>query len=765
MSSLFLVGHTGSVNRGCEAIIRSTVELFNNAGIENIYVASDNIIDDRKVYLDRYCNIIPNNNPISLKKIVAKGLDKVFKKKEPNEYLHYKDVFKKVKNGDIVLIVGGDTYCYSRPVSCYVAHKMAKKRGAKTVFWGCSIEEDLITDEMLRDLKRYDLICVREISSYDTLINNGIQPEKVIRISDPAFHLPVAYTSYPRILDEKNTVGINISPIIFENKNMKEYFIDLMRYIISDTNFNILLIPHVYKDGKEDSRVIDDIYNEFENEERINVISDCLSCTQIKYIISKCRLFIGARTHSTIAAYSSGVPTLVVGYSVKSRGIATDLFGKYDGYTIMYDKITKSDELINAFKNIAENETQIREILEKNLPDYKKMTVEAVDKIKNMGSWNLEKSVFTDKINCSGCGACYEICPVKCITMKKDNEGFLYPEVNSKECINCRRCESVCHYKNKPQTKQIDNVYAVYSKDKNVLNNSSSGGVFYHLAKEILKQDGVVFGACFNENFKVVHSYTNNEAELSRFMGSKYVQSDVGNSFNQVKVFLNNGKKVLFSGTPCQINGLISYLGKDYENLITLDFICHGVPSPDAWSKYLEEIKKKYNSQIKSISFRDKTYGWKVFSMKIVFENGEEYIRKVNEDEYLRHFLTDISLRQSCNSCNAKGIKRASDITVADFWGIENVKILNDDDNGVSVLITRSKKAEELFALIKNELVFKESDIETVIKLNPSIINSVCMNSLRERFFKTLNKNGFYSAYEKYCSLKIGAKIRRKLKR
>lgn len=370
---------------------------------------------------------------------------------------------------------------------------------------------------------------------------------------------------------------------------------------------------------------------------------------------------------------------------------------------------------------------------------------------------------ITDKTKCSGCYACVSACPKGCISMKRDEDGFLYPSVEESVCVNCGACDKVCYYNGQPSIKTVDRVIAAANKNEEIRGSSSSGGVFYSLAKSVIEDNGVVFGAAFDESFNVLHKSIERVEDISQLQGSKYVQSDIGECFVQVKDYLKGGRKVLFTGTPCQVSGLLSYLRDDRENLLTMDFICHGVPSPMVWRKYLDEMIEKYRSNIKNVSFRSKEKGWKTYSMRIEFENGSVYSSKINDDPYLRSFIMDIHLRQSCNDCKAKGCDRPADITVADFWGIGKVNEQMNDDKGVSVIIVRGEKAKVAIAMMENEFEHFESDIDTVKKLNPSILRSVHVNKLRGKFFKAVRKRGFFKAYHSYCDMSFVAKVHRKL--
>ena len=305
---------------------------------------------------------------------------------------------------------------------------------------------------------------------------------------------------------------------------------------------------------------------------------------------------------------------------------------------------------------------------------------------------------IVDKKGCTGCWGCANICPKFCITMKKNKEGFDYPIVNEDNCIKCKKCINVCPILHKEEIENNPVAYACFNKNEEVRTESSSGGIFTLIATNVIKDNGVVFGARFNDLFEVEHGYVESVEYIKAFRGSKYVQSKIGYTFTEVKKFLENGRKVLFSGTPCQIGGLKSFLGKDYENLICIDIICHGVPSPLVWKKYKNEISS--GKKITDVSFRDKTYGWKDYSFRMDFEDGTSYFEKGSENKYIRGFIGDIYLRNSCYQCKFKTLHRQSDLTLADFWGIENINADMDDRKGTSFIIVNSKKGNQILQKI-----------------------------------------------------------------
>lgn len=368
-----------------------------------------------------------------------------------------------------------------------------------------------------------------------------------------------------------------------------------------------------------------------------------------------------------------------------------------------------------------------------------------------------------NKKDCCGCFACVNSCPKSCIEMLSDNEGFLYPTVDKDKCVDCGLCEKVCPIINKPEMPENkQTALAVINKDETIRLNSSSGGVFSLLASSIIENGGVVFGAALSEDCKSVsHIAVRTLQEIEVLRGSKYVQSKIGSTYKEVKTFLENGKKVLFSGTPCQIWGLYAFLNKEYENLYTCDFVCHGVPSPLVWEKYVKFREGKSSSETSQVFFRNKKSGWKTYSMQFEFQNGVRYAQKNTDDLYLRGFVADLYLRPSCYDCKFKGINRPSNITLADFWGVEKVCPEMYDNKGTSLLILNSDKGKKLFGLISKSTVNKEVDLNTAISFNSAAIKSVAIPKKREDFFADLNNIPAKRVFHKYCKPTAKQKMRR----
>ena len=347
-----------------------------------------------------------------------------------------------------------------------------------------------------------------------------------------------------------------------------------------------------------------------------------------------------------------------------------------------------------------------------------------------------------EKVDCCGCTACFAVCPVSCISMETDHEGFDYPAVDQEKCIHCGKCLKVCPVPNQVKNPEEPEVYACYNKDEETRLKSSSGGIFSLLAENILNQQGVVFGAKFNENFDVVHDYTETIEGLVSFRGSKYVQSRMGDCYQQAKRFLESGRYVLFSGTPCQIAGLKKFLTKDYSNLLAVDLICHGVPSPMVFQIYKEGLEKQYQSTINSFSFRNKEHGWEKFYNVVVVGTHCDS-SPFHQNIYMKGFLCDLYLRPSCHKCAAKNFQSGSDITLADYWGVTKVHPTFDDDRGISAVIINSTLGSAIFDVIKSDLMVLKSQLSHIIKYNSPLIQSVEAHPKRCYFFENFEKIPF----------------------
>lgn len=360
---------------------------------------------------------------------------------------------------------------------------------------------------------------------------------------------------------------------------------------------------------------------------------------------------------------------------------------------------------------------------------------------------------ITEKKNCCGCTACAAVCPKECISMREDAEGFLYPAVNKTTCINCGACEKVCPILHVKQERKFEQeAYIVQNKDQKVLRESTAGGAFTAIAKYALRHGGVVFGVELSNQLVAHHIYVETEKDLARFRNSKYVQSDVGgDTFRQVKSFLNQGRLVCFSGTPCQIEGLKSYLKRDYENLITVDVVCRAVPSPLIFRKYVEYQEQKLADHIQTVRFRDKHYGYKYSTMNVITDkNKGNYHQGVESDPWLRAFFSNICDRPSCHACHFRKQHRVSDFTIWDCFHAGRFSKKLDNDKGATRILVHSEKGKRIFDAIKEDFSYIQTEPEAIVAGAKEMKESVAANPRREDFFMDANRMDGVQLFQKY---------------
>lgn len=355
------------------------------------------------------------------------------------------------------------------------------------------------------------------------------------------------------------------------------------------------------------------------------------------------------------------------------------------------------------------------------------------------------------KENCVGCTACSQICPKRCITMQADEEGFQYPSVDTRQCIECGQCKTVCPTLHGSNGNMPQKVYAEKNRNEKIRTTSSSGGVFYELAKKFIENGGMVYGCAFDKNMIARHIGASTVAELDGLRNSKYVQSDLGDILSEVKKHLTAGDKVLFSGTPCQVAGLRNYLGKDYEHLYVVDVLCHGVPSPKLFADYLDDLSKQYgNGNPISVNFRNKKRGWKRLHMEVCFDNGKCHFVYSGFDRYEGLFLSNLSLRNCCYTCKFARAERLGDITLGDFWGIGKKYPKWDDDKGISVVMVNTSKGLNIFKDSETLFESKEEEFDTVRSGQRTLYAPTQKNPNRDEFYKLYTQTGFRSAADKY---------------
>lgn len=344
-----------------------------------------------------------------------------------------------------------------------------------------------------------------------------------------------------------------------------------------------------------------------------------------------------------------------------------------------------------------------------------------------------------DKQNCCGCSSCVQRCPKHCVSMQEDQEGFLYPHFNSETCIDCGLCEKVCPMIN-PFIEQLPKkTLAVINKNEMIRKESSSGGAFSLIAEKVIKAGGVVFGARFDEQWQVILDYTDSEEGITAFRGSKYVQAKNNEAYKMCESFLKEGRDVLFTGTPCHISGLKHFLRKEYDNLLLVDIVCHGVPSYIVWKTYLDVLDKS-SKGITSVNMRDKSRGWKQYSYKIMGEEGSLFDDYASKSLYLQGFARNYYLRPSCYNCKSKNGRSHSDLTLADFWGIEKIDDAFNDDKGTSAVLVNTDKGLSFLASL--DMKSKEFPFDSFASLNPSFSKSTSESPFRKYFWKEFEHQG-----------------------
>lgn len=355
-----------------------------------------------------------------------------------------------------------------------------------------------------------------------------------------------------------------------------------------------------------------------------------------------------------------------------------------------------------------------------------------------------------DKKDCCGCEACEQICPKQAIIMDSDFEGFLYPKIVDEKCIDCNLCRKVCPISNKVDNHMLDErkVFSIHANDEVLLDKSASGGAFSIITEAFCDKNYVIFGVRYDEEFNVYHDYVESIGEIYKFRKSKYVQSNINNSYKEVLQFLKENKKVIFSGTPCQIAGLKKFLRKEYENLLCVDIVCHGVPSKKVWNKYLEYIESKYNSKINNINFRHKiklSSKYNSKNIKIVLKNGKEIVEDSYKNLYLRGFQNELLFRPSCEVCKFANPIRYADITIADCWGIENIDSTIDVHKGESMIVINTKKGMYIWNKISESSSISklELNLEFAIKSNTQFREPTKVHKNRDNFYKNLDNIAF----------------------
>lgn len=364
--------------------------------------------------------------------------------------------------------------------------------------------------------------------------------------------------------------------------------------------------------------------------------------------------------------------------------------------------------------------------------------------------------LFEKKDKCCACSACLNICPKQAIIMRSDVDGFAFPVITTDLCIECKLCNKVCAFQNVPVS---DNEpiasYVAINKDRNILSASASGGIFGALTSIVFEKNGVVFGCAYNDNMELEHICVDNQSDMKKIQGSKYIQSNVATTYTEAKEYLKSGRYVLFTGTPCQITGLKSYLGKDYKNLLTADIICHGLPSADFFHGYIKYLEEKFRGKLIDIKFRDKSHGWGLMG-KVIYEKDGKVQEKVLTpftSYYYGYFLKGDIYRESCYECKYACGNREGDFTMGDYWGIEKAHPEIDTKNGVSVLLVNSEKGMKLIDELTKYLDLTISTLVQAREQNGQLNKPTAKSYKRESILKTWREGGYQAVADEYYKL------------
>lgn len=743
-------------NKGVEAIVQSTLNQIDMNKYE-VSAASHDYDYNKTLYNKEIKKYIKHYKKSDELNEEEKELEKKYQNM-PFDYnnfelLYQNEVVKEIEKSDICISVGGDNYCYDFCTWLYALDKKSHDLNKKTVLWGVSLFEEINDLELINNLNNFDVIVTRESLSYEA-IKKCVPEERILFRPDPAFSLEKKEVKLNSWYKNKEFVILNFSPLTIEREEQYIEVKNLIDYILKKTKYSICLLPHVVTDDCNDLEILNKIKEDYKKENRIYLEKNSYNCNELKYIISKAQILVAARTHASIAAYSTGVPTLVIGYSVKSKGIAKDIFGDYENYVISKNNL-KNNNLIEKFKFIDSNQEKIKKTLANKMPEFR-------EKASNL--WNellqrleeVEKMKICPREKCIGCGICSKKCPKNAITMQEDEDGFVYPHLDLKKCIECDLCRNICPINSKKEEQEKDNeYYAAKSKDEKAKEKSSSGGIFSVLATTMLSKKGIVYG-CQMSNFEAKHIRIDAEKDLDKIRGSKYIQSSIIDVLEEVKKDLENNKEVLFSGTPCQIGALKNYLQKDYSNLLTVSVICHGITNHKILEQQIKEIENKECVKIKNVNFRAKENGWTKASIKYEAENNM-IVNKFIEDDLMELYLKELIIREGCFYCKYKGKNNEADIILGDYWGIEVTNKEFWDEKGVSALIVNSKKGKRY--LEKNKIFDKieycNGDFENIVKYNPNLTSVLSIPSDRKATLYSIKKYGieFTNLKRKYALL------------
>lgn len=764
IASCYFKGNYGSVLQAY-----ATQKVLDNLGLDNETFNIDKNIDfkngKKKFYKSQIVNFAFLKSKFGMVWIkIYKKLNKTLKKnlkqreekfkefrKEFNltkNFYTYKEL-KDASNNYSSIIVGSDQlWLPVNVVADYYTLNWVKENVNKISYatsFGISEIPEKYRNLYKNFLNRIDYISVREESGCKLVEN--ITDKKAKLVCDPTMLL--TKQEWQELYGTKPIIKDNYIFCYFLGKNIEHRrFAERLK---NETGYKIVSLNHCDEYVKYSDRFADITPYDVGPKEFLNLIKNA------KYVCTD-------SFHGTVFSLINNKEFFTFErYKNKNNKISTNsrIYSLLKTMKLE-NRILKGNEEIQKIINQKIDFKKVNVQIENFRENSKKFLVEALqssieeqkenEKIKHIN--------FNYKSECCGCTACKSICPKGAITMQEDEEGFLYSIIDKEKCINCGLCKTVCPIVQKRNNEKIQHAYIFQNSDEEIRKQSTSGGAFTAIAENIIEKGGIVYGAIFDDNFKVVHKGIDKKEDLYKFRNSKYVQSEIGDCYREIKQYLDADRYVCFSGTSCQIEGLKNFLQKDYKKLLLVDVVCRAVPSPLIWRKYLDLRKEDYKN-IKSIYFRDKYYGYKYSNFSIYTDNKNNYHKGVESDPYLRAFFSNICDRPACYECVFKKQNRESDITLWDCFNVEKYNKKFDDDKGTTRILTNSDKGQQIIREIKKINRIEEIKVKDAVDGFLAMLQPVKYNIKRNQFFEDSKVLTNSQLFNKYFADTIKVKVER----